>query len=137
MRIPVSVTSFLSVLDIGCSNPTAVVTLPLSTSPDITGFVTQVTHEEGNSPAGFISQYDVWIAFPSRTSNGGSAGVVVAKSTPVFVQSADGEPVSVTPGHISAGDTVEIWHNITVVYGSAQAPPGAPAYEATQVVISR
>jgi hypothetical protein len=120
---------------IACGSPTDITTLVLSTPPDFSGLVTQVTLEEGNSPGGFVSQFDVWVSIsPSSVAN---AGVVVGKSTPVFIRVQSGSLTSVMPDAIRAEDSVEIWHDKTVAYGAAQAPPGAPTYLATQVVILR
>ena len=106
-----------------CSTPTS--PRMVTTAPDFTATVSQVTFEAGESPAGHIEQFDLWVATtPSVVAN---AGVVVAKSTPVFLQSARNQIVAATPRAIRAGDLLKIWHTISVSYGAAQAPPGAPA----------
>jgi hypothetical protein len=111
--------------------------LPLSRSPDLTAVVTKDTVEAGYSPGwagGWRSQYDLWLAVaPSPAAN---AGAVLGAATPVFVSSG-GVLSSATAASIRIGDVIQLWHDAGSVYGAAQAPPGAPAYASTQVVILR
>jgi len=60
--------------------------------------------------------------------------VVIGAARPVLV-SIGGELARATPADILPGDSIQVWHDIAVAHGSTQAPPGAPAYSATQVVI--
>jgi broad specificity phosphatase PhoE len=110
-------------------------TLALSTPPDFTGTVAKIEFESANGPAGPYSQHNVWLVIPpSATAN---AGLVVAKTTPVFVRTRDGILSSDASG-IRVGDRVEVWRNIQVAYGAVQGPPGAPTYEnLKQIVIDR
>ena len=125
----------------GCSSPVDPGTsvspgspLIVSGSPNLTATVTMFTVDSGLTPEGYRSQYDAWVAIaPSPTAN---AGVVVAGSTPVFL-STHGILSRVTAASIMVGDAIQVWHGATVVYGAVQAPPGAPAYDGTQIVILR
>ena len=120
-----------------CSSATGptTTTLVLSTPPNFVAVVTSNTLEQGNSPAGYISQHNIWVTIPSALATEGSAGVVVAKSCPVFVRVKDSVFVGATAGAIKVGDKIQVWHDQGVVYGSAEAPPGAPAYSGEQIVI--
>lgn len=109
-------------------------TLPVSGPADLSATVVQSTHEEFISPGGPVSQYAVWIRPPTGTRP--DAGVLVGAQTPVFLR-ADGVLSETTGAAITAGDLVQIWRSASVVHGAAQAPPGAPCYDATQVVIER
>ena len=120
----------------GCHDGTApLTTLAIPTAPDFVAVVTRSTLHEFFAPAGFwVSQYEVWVAIaPSQAAN---AGVVVGASQPVFV-STGGVLAQVTPAEITPGDTIQVWREASVGYGSVQAPPGAPSYFATQIVIIR
>ena len=109
-------------------------TLVLSTPPDFSATVSKVDYESANGPAGPYSQYDAWVIVPPAVS--ANAGVVVPTSLPVFVRH-NGQIYSSSASSIKVGDRVEVWHNVSVVYGAVQGPPGAPTYESTQVVIDR
>ena len=109
-----------------------------STVPNFVATVSQVTVERGWTPAGFyMVQYDLWLARPPATTP--DVGVVLSDTgsnpTPVFERAADG---SVTPSRacaIKVGDAVDVWHTFRWALGSAEAPPGDTAFEATQIVI--
>src|SRR6185437_11948556 len=61
-----------------------VATLALSRPPDFTATVARIGVEGGNGPDGAYSQVDAWLVIPpSRAAN---AGLVIAKTTPVFVR---------------------------------------------------
>jgi hypothetical protein len=108
--------------------------LPLSGPADLTATVFRSTHEEFISPVGPISQYAVWIGLSSDTRP--DAGVLVGARTPVFLRI--GSTLSrASAASIRAGDRVHVWRDASVSYGAVQAPPGAPCYHATQVVIER
>lgn len=110
-------------------------TLSLQRAPDFAAVVISNSHKEFFAPSGFwISQYELWVAIsPSDTAN---AGVVVAAARPVFLKT-DGLLIQATPDDISPGDSIEVWHDTSVAYGSVQAPPGAPAYTGLQIAIFR
>jgi len=112
-----------------------VTTLAIAGAPDFSAVVTSTTYHEFFAPSGsWVSQYEVWVAIsPSDTAN---AGVVVGAARPVFT-STDGVLQRVTAGAITEGDAIQVWRDPTIAYGSAQAPPGAPAYHGMQVVIIR
>lgn len=123
---------------VACSNsinlgPPA--TLALSTPPDFTATVTKVEFEGGNGPAGPYAQHNVWLVIPPGTAP--NAGLVVGKTTPVFVRTHDGIFSSDATG-IRVGDKVEVWHDIQIAYGAVEGPPGSPTYSnLKQVVIDR
>ena len=109
-------------------------TLTLTAPSNFVGTVTKVEHEAAYGPAGFYDQYDVWLIVPPGSSP--NAGVVVPVRIPIF--SRQGQTVyTATGGDIHVGDQLEVWRDQTVGYGAVQAPPGAPVYVATQVVIVR
>ena len=108
--------------------------LTVSGPPDLRVTVFRSTHEEFISPVGPISQYAVWIGRPTGTRP--DAGVLVAAKTPVFLR-INGALARTTGAAITAGDFVQVWRDASVAYGAVQAPPGAPCYHATQVVIER
>lgn len=108
--------------------------LVLTGPPDLTAVVFQSTHENMNSPAGYISQYAVWIG--SRGAASPDAGVVIGSPTPVFLRSR-GKLTSVTGATIAVGDSIEVWRDASVAYGAVEAPPGMPCYTGTQLVIVR
>ncbi len=114
-------------------------TLALSTPPNFVAVVTSNTPERGNGPAGYYSQHNVSVAFlPPFASNAtGSAGVVVGDLRPVFIRAKDSTLVRSTAGAIRVGDVIQVWHDQVVAYGTAEAPPGAPAYSGQQIVILR
>jgi hypothetical protein len=110
-------------------------TLAIPAPPDFAAVVTSSTHYEFFAPSGhWISQYDVWVAIPP--SDSANAGVVVAAARPVF-SSTNGVLERVSPADITLGDSIQVWHDSTLAYGSTQAPPGAPAYHGLQIVIVR
>src|SRR5688500_18954005 len=109
-------------------------TLAVSGPPALTAAVFQSRHEEFISPVGPISQYAVWIGLPAGTRP--DAGVLVGAKTPVFLR-INGELSRATGAAIEAGDLIQLWRDGSVSYGAVQAPPGAPCYHATQVVIER
>ena len=75
-------------------------------------------------------------ASPATNSASANAGVVIPTNAPVFVRH-NGQIFSSRVTNVKAGDLVEVWHDKTVGYGAAQAPPGAPVYAATQIVIDQ
>lgn len=117
----------------GCLDATsATVALPIQTAPDFTARVVIATHEQMVSPAGPVSQYDLFVAIPpSDTAN---AGVVIPESMPVF-EAVSGQYVRTTAAVIRVGQTIQVWHDFHVAYGAVQAPPGAPVYVPTQIVV--
>lgn len=117
----------------GTTSPTT--TLVFSRTPDFVGVVASSTQWSFFPPSGYVfSGYDVWVAIdPSPTAN---AGVIAGDSIPVYV-SHGGMLARTTPAGISSGDSIRVWHDSSVAYGTSQAPPGAPRYWATQVVLVR
>ena len=109
-------------------------TLAVSGPPALTAAVFQSTHEEFVSPVGPISQYAVWIGPPAGTRP--DAGVLVGAKTPVFLR-INGGLARATGAAIKTGDLIQLWRDSSVAYGAVQAPPGAPCYQATQIVIER
>lgn len=120
-----------------CENPTSpAVTLVQTPPPDFVGVVTRNMHEDGWAPAGFyLDQYAVWVAIPP--SDTGNAGVVVGKSTPVFVSNRFALARAENGASIVVGDSIHVWHDRPVAYGAVQAPFGAPCYFGTQIVVFR
>lgn len=102
--------------------------------PNLTALVFQSTRRSGATPIGYITQYEVWIGAPGSTIP--EAGLVIGEKTPVF-QRIDEELIPTTPAAIAVGDLLEVWREPGAAYGSVQAPPGAPAYYALQVVVTR
>jgi hypothetical protein len=94
--------------------------------------VDRIYHNQGISPAGPLDQYELLITIPPGTRS--NAGLILGRSTSVFRQTTGTLALS-ERASIGLHDTLEIWVESGPVYGSAQAPPGAPAYEARQVVI--
>ena len=110
-------------------------TLALSTPPDFSGTVAKVEFESAVGPAGPYSQDDLWVTIPPATD--ANIGVVVPKSTPVFIRTSGGRVVAATASRIRVGDLIEVWHDSRVAFGAVQGPPGAPTYGSTQIVIAR
>lgn len=107
----------------------------LAGPPTFVAVVTRVIHEQGNTPAGPLSQYDFWMAIiPSDTAN---VGVVAGTGVPVFLQVGSGPLFPTGIANIQVGDRVAAWTAANPAYGSAEAPPGAPAYLGQQLVIQR
>ena len=108
--------------------------LVLKVAPNFAATVDKSELESANGPNGPYSQYDLWIIVaPGVQAN---AGLVLPTSAPVFVR--HGGSLSIGAGSmIRKGDRLEVWRESQVAYGAAQAPPGAPTYVATQVVIDR
>jgi hypothetical protein len=109
-------------------------TLTVSGPPDLTVAVYQSTHEQFISPEGPVSQYAVWVGMVAGT--GADAGVVVGAKTPVFLR-ANGKLSRTSGSAIKSGDLIQVWRDASVGYGAVEAPPGAPCYTATQIVIER
>jgi len=122
---------------IGCHDSTGpATTLEVDGPSDFTAIVYQSTPEDFYSPAGtHVSQYDVWIGPTGGT--GPDAGVLVGSETPVFTRRA-GRLDRTTGASIAVGDLIEVWRrDFPIDYGTVEAPPGAPCYWGTQVVIVR
>jgi hypothetical protein len=118
-----------------CSDSTGPETqLQIAIPSNFVGTVTKVEYEGGNGPAGYYAQYDVWLVVPPGTTS--NAGVVVPVHAPVFTRRG-GAVYTADASDIHVGDQLEVWHDEFVGYGAVQAPPGAPAYTAMQVVIIR
>ena len=107
---------------------------PRTDPPDLSAIVFQNTRRSGATPAGFITQYELWIG-PAGGS-GPDAGLVLGEKTPVFQRvGADLRPT--TAAALGVGDLIDVWREPGAAYGAVQAPPVAPAYYALQVVVSR
>ena len=120
---------------LGCQDAAAPDTeLPVTGPPDLAVVVFQSTHESMFSPAGYISQYAVWIG--SRGAGDAEAGVVIGSAIPVFVR-IKGKLTRAGGASIAVGDSIEVWRDGSVGYGAVEAPPGKPCYTGTQVVIVR
>jgi hypothetical protein len=125
--------TLLAAVSCSGSTPTETGTLQLTTPPDFVATVSRITHQQGVSPAGSLSQYDFWLVIaPSSAAN---AGLVVGKSVPVFRRAADGAILVSRASAIRLGDVVEVWHEPGADYGAVQAPPSSPAYFGAQLVI--
>ena len=120
----------------GCSDPAGPsATLTVDPTADFAAYVSKAEYESANGPAGPYAQYDLWLIIPpSQTAN---AGVVLPLSAPVYLR--DGGRTRLASGaDIRVGDQVQIWHDhLHVSHGAVQAPPGAPGYVGTQVIIVR
>jgi hypothetical protein len=121
---------------IGCGEQTPPQDDPgiLPGPPNLTAVVFQSTLRSGPTPAGYITQYELWIGASGSTAP--EAGLVVGEKVPVF-QRIEQELIPRTPAAIAVGDLLEVWREPGGAYGSVQAPPGAPAYTALQVIITR
>ena len=118
----------------GCSN--GITSPPITRAPDFEATVVNVAGETIVSPSGAISQTVVWVAIPPATS--ANAAVIVPESTPVFVQrGTGGATVAAAPDAIATAGHIKVWHDQTTSFGAAEAPPGAPAYSAIQLVVVR
>ena len=116
-----------------CSQTTA---NPATVAPKFAAVVSKVIFQSGPTPAGYsISQYDLWVIGPPSTT--ANAGVLVGEATPVFIRTSNGALTPAGGCAIAMGDALDVWHDGTLVVGSAQAPPGDTAFFATQVVIHR
>jgi hypothetical protein len=104
--------------------------------PDLVAVVYQTTHRTGTSPAGPLDQYELWVG--PRGSSAPDAGLIVGPAAPVF-RRVGGELRATTGAAIAVGDHIEAWRDTLggAAFGSVQAPPGAPAYFALQVVIAQ
>lgn len=128
----------------GCSDSTgsdgggncALTTVAFSLTPaDLSARVSTVTFDNEIGPWGPLNQYNLWLTIaPSIAPN---AGLVVGKAVPVFVQVGSTPVMASSACAIAVGDSLHVWHDATVVYGAVEAPPGAPAYYGTQVLIVR
>jgi len=126
----------------GCSEPTTFEWVPspcLSGSafvpsvPDFSARITKLEVESGYGPNGHYSQTNLWLTIGPATAP--NAGLVVANRAPVFIRRLWGQITLSTACNIRPGDSIQVWHDSSVVYGSVQGPPGAPVYSATQVLI--
>jgi hypothetical protein len=127
----------LSASACGSATGPTTTTLVLLTPPNFVAVVTSNTLERGNGPAGYYSQHNVWVTIPSAIATEGNAGVVVGELTPVFIRAKDSTLVRSTAGAIRVSDVIQVWHDQAVAFGTAEAPPGAPAYSGQQIVILR
>jgi hypothetical protein len=126
-----------------CGNPAAplgpceISSTPFSPAPPgIVAVVSRIDYESGPVPAGFmLSQYVLWLTVPLGTTP--NAGVTLGAGTPIFLRTGARAAVATTACAIRLGDRVELLHDQSVGYGAVQAPPGAPVYSGTQLVILR
>jgi hypothetical protein len=139
-----SLISLVALAGVGCSSSTETSqtsncvetsAVQLSSAADFSGRVDKVDLEDGFSPEGPLYQHDLWLTVAPGTAP--NAGVVVGRTVPVFLQVGSAAPIASTACAVEVSDSVEVWHDASVIYGAAQAPPGAPAYSGTQVVIVR
>lgn len=117
-----------------CARSTAPGGLAIEGDPDLVASVARVEYSAGNTPAGYVAQYNVWLVVPPGSAP--NAGVVLPMRTPVFVRQG-GEDFPATLQDIHLLDPIELWHDRTVGYGAVECPPNAPCYTGTQVVILR
>ncbi len=116
-----------------CKDLNALTNAPPSTPPTFSGVVRKLHWADGIAPGGPVQQCEVWVAVaPSVIAN---TGVVVGRLTAVFVRTADGALLPGTAADIHVQDWIEVWPNGGPAYGSAQAPPNAPAYFAAEVIV--
>jgi hypothetical protein len=78
---------------------------------------------------------NVWVVIPPATT--ANAGIVVGDNVPVFIRLGTRPLATANSRAITVGDQVQVWYAGGAGYGAVQAPPGAPAYSAAQVVIVR
>lgn len=111
-------------------------TLVLQTDPDLLGNVMKVEYESGIGPGfGPYAQWDIWLLIPPASS--ANAGVVLPVAAPVFLR-RNGGLATASASQIRVGDRLKVWRDpVHVGYGAVQAPPGAPDYVGTQIVIVR
>jgi len=129
-RIARTTVAFMTV---GCTETISPVILPVQTPPDLSAHVLSIHYEQYVSPVGLISQYELWVAIaPSDTAN---AGVLVNAAQPVYVR-RNGALAVKTAADIVAGDSILVWTVFPVPIGPAP-PPGAPSYDAQQLVVVR
>ena len=129
--LPLLLTALLT----GCQQGTGPgTTLELPEPPNLTAAVFQSTHESGNFPDGYVSQYAVWIGAPGAASP--SAGLLVAAARR-YMSGRNGTLAKATAAAIRPGDLIEVWRDASVSYGAVQAPPGQPCFIGRQVVIVR
>ncbi len=107
----------------------------ITTAPDLEGRVERVKIEEGIMPGGYRSQLVLWLAIPPSATP--SAGVVMGRPGPVFVQYGGRRAAAIDRDSIQIGDRIKVWRRDGAASGSVQAPPGAPSYSARQIVIVR
>jgi hypothetical protein len=62
---------------------------------------------------------------------------VDGRTAPVFLRSSGGTIAAYSACLIRAGDSVDVWHDGGVAYGSVEAPPDSPAYSGTQLLVVR
>lgn len=123
----------LAFVTAGCAETISPVTLPVQTPPDLGARVLSIHYQQYVSPVGMIAQYELWVAIaPSDTAN---AGVLVNAAQPVYVQ-ANGALAAKTAADIVAGDSILVWTIVPVPIGPPP-PPGAPSYDAQQLVVIR
>lgn len=117
-----------------CHEPAAPrVVLAIDGPPAFTAVAISNTYKEFVQPRNiWTRQYELWLAIPPSAS--ANAGVVLTPDAPVFTRSGDTLRAA-SPRDIVAGDSLLVWHDGRVSYGTVQAPPDAPAYFGTQVVI--
>ena len=128
---------------LACDNPVAPIgpcetspTLFSSIPPAFVAVVVRIDYEDGPTPAGFVlSQYVLWLTIAPATRP--NAGVVLGRGVPIFVRSGAGTAAGATACAIKVGDRVEVLHDQSIGYGAVEAPPGAPVYSGTQLVILR
>ena len=128
------VARILLALSVAACTETTSPTLLIQTAPDFGARVVSIHRQQFIAPIGPVDQYALWVAIaPSDTAN---AGVLVTAAQPLFVR-AKGVLAVDSVADIAAGDSILVWHDRFVSGPSAQAPPGAPGYSATQIVIVR
>jgi hypothetical protein len=131
-----SLSSVLLLALAGCGDQTRPQGDPavLPDPPNLTALVFQSTRRSGATPVGFITQYELWIGPPGSTTP--EAGLVIGEKTPVFERMNE-TLIPTTAAAIAVGDLLDVWREPSAAYGSVQAPPGAPAYYALQVIVAR
>jgi hypothetical protein len=104
-------------------------------TPDFSARTTKVEVESGAGPNGYYYQHNLWLIIPPAMQ--ANAGVVVGSRVPVYLREGTAAVERYSACLIRVGDSVEVSHDASMGYGSAEAPPGAPVYLATQVVVVR
>lgn len=120
-----------------CTRTTASPTpAPSLAAPRFVARVVSACRETAVGPAvGPYSQVNLIVAIPpAKVAN---AGIIVSVRAAVYTQRGATQPFMASADAFMTGDELEVWHDGMPAIESSQAPPGAPTFHATKIVIHR
>jgi hypothetical protein len=96
---------------------------PDSTPPNFVARVVTACRASGVYP-GIGPNWQVELVVAILPAIEGNAGVVVARTTPVFMRRGAGSLSATPPDSFVSGDELEVWHDGSYAFGAVQSPPG-------------